>query len=1291
MPRASSGACVRCKRAWTSPNPLVKDPAPENTLKRRGQANFCQPCFSYCSCDPQFKQLSAAEIVTKIDEDQASYDSGLTSWEESRREGGRRSRNPDRSTQVTGEVRNAVSTKQLLGYLWPQALLKKHGLLDLWTKGPRQTIIHFGQKLTGVMREVNGVGAVEVTQDSQIAAVRAHQVCDREADEQDEADDVHQSLTKQLKLTQDDDGNGLLKGKKKGRDDFDDFFGIWGVSGAVSSSGSKDKDNDEDATDAVQTGTPKPNKRPRKEVAKASTFSGAGCRLSGGTTTLTVNAQGGGDDSTTQPDSSTPQFGSSASWLFGGSSKIRGAKGKGAGKGSCKELDLTDKILQQYDNTKVAFASDASFMSITFAKVTTMAEKLQGRSSEECLKLLRDLTASGSGTDTERALSIMRRLSAANSEVAALCQVVSAVHDMEASAATLLEGINEAKSAGISLPGSLHQMYHARALKEECKSGNWQGFLDMLQCAEIGAMFGTGSEQDALIEFQFCSFRSSLSKLLQQEVSPADVQKPDPNVPSPPISEEEKSRREAAKNQAMKARALELANGVKDFLHCFLESPLSATWSQHPSVASFVVEIENLKKVADAACMGEALQLHADDIDTLRSARLSVVNKKAAMHECMTLFPLGQFIQQMCNAGLEAWHRDRALAADLESCITTCSQMKSFTADMLLKGEAPEITIQVPGQAKLCEVVQKMNMIQNTASPLFLQEFSSQVALVETKMQEVRDALFQACARKFHLVCGDAVLGVLSTILSESLTADLTAKLIEKINSAKAFSPCSQALLQKCIGMQAQEVISVVTGVRDFFGAFAAALPGLVALWQAAGDAALFSPSRLLHAEMTKFMAAWASASTRSALQEMAPEIDEKLSAVVRKICENALLPECISFGFINFVVFLTKGDASEDMKTIVGEFQGDEDKVMLDFEGIFEQYSIELARDWYPLQEGDLQLSSSAICAAGSVLPLAKMVVHMSSWTRSISLTTSTALALQKGVSNPKDLFVDCIMTNLGSKEHEAGKFMHCLRRASQGANTTQQQMAAEFVNGCLVKGAHLFLKAIEIATADFRELRDTLHVCYKQFDGLVEFNASLDEGKIDSVLTDRLCQCPSMQKCFLFLSHGPEMLESLQKFLVGLEAAATQGGQGMFRCGSAYQPVAQAANASIQELKAFMVSDWNSKVTIEELKASLNSESKKEVEQQKAASAQRQLKVQEQKAASEGQLKAGTGHLEFGRFYFMVQVDKQKAASSEGQLKARTGHLEFDRFYFMVQVQKQKAASSVCQLKAGPAHTVI
>ena len=270
--------------------------------------------------------------------------------------------------------------------------------------------------------------------------------------------------------------------------------------------------------------------------------------------------------------------------------------------------------------------------------------------------------------------------------------------------------------------------------------------------------------------------------------------------------------------------------------------------------------------------------------------------------------------------------------------------------------------------------------------------------------------------------------------------------------------------------------------------------------------------------------------------------------------------------GFINFVVFLAKGDACEEMDTIVGEFQGDEDKVMLDFTGIYQTYSIELPEDWYPLKQGDVELSSSVICAAGAVLPLAKMLVHLSAWARLLSQTTSTTVALQKPCKRPEDMFSDCVMGLVASKEHGAGKYMLCLRRAAYGANITQQAIAAHFVAASQVKGAKLFLKLMEEAMADYRELLQTLQTFYDQFDGLVEFNAALETGAIDPKLTDRMCNCPAMQKCYLFLAHGTQMVLSLQKFFVSLAAAATPSGQD--------------EKVSIEELKASLSSAADLKV---------------------------------------------------------------------------------------------------------------
>ena len=60
-------------------------------------------------------------------------------------------------------------------------------------------------------------------------------------------------------------------------------------------------------------------------------------------------------------------------------------------------------------------------------QVTEMSEKLASRSTDDLMKSYRELSTTV-GPDAQKALEIMRRLAEANNQVAAMCQVVSALH-----------------------------------------------------------------------------------------------------------------------------------------------------------------------------------------------------------------------------------------------------------------------------------------------------------------------------------------------------------------------------------------------------------------------------------------------------------------------------------------------------------------------------------------------------------------------------------------------------------------------------------------------------------------------------------------------------------------------------------------------------------------------------------------------------------------------------------------------------------------------------------------------
>ena len=488
--------------------------------------------------------MTSKEITAAVAEDEGAYTSELHEYEAGRR-AGKRYRG-EKSTKVTSECRQGLATRKLLGYLWEQSLLKKHGEVDLWESLPKQSVLHMNKMCHGVLREKFVPGAIEIFETSNTEAVRAQVAADCEPDEQDQADQAFQMLGQAVKLTtcEKEGGDGeesaglTLKHSKRAKVDEDDLMSLWGLGGPLASTGASSSRGNKDEG----AGESKP-KRPRTASSKAHAKQHAK-EFSSGSSTDPFQCLGGSSDTASQAEVGVGDFGQGASWLFG--VRSRGPKGKGGGKSggkaANKDLDATEKVLQQHESLKQLLAADSTFLTLTFQKMTAHSEKLHSRRTPELQKTYRELCA---GSTDGRACEVMKKMAAAMSEVSAMCQFVSAFKDQEAAAETMQEGLTEARDAGLDIPTSADKMCKARLLLQLAKAGQHKEFLLLMQSNELEALFG--AEKDEFVEFQFCSFKSAISNILNEEVEAPGFENLDKDTT---VSPEEKQRRETAKSSA---------------------------------------------------------------------------------------------------------------------------------------------------------------------------------------------------------------------------------------------------------------------------------------------------------------------------------------------------------------------------------------------------------------------------------------------------------------------------------------------------------------------------------------------------------------------------------------------------------------------------------------------------------------------------------------------------------------------------------------------------------------------
>ena len=108
--------------------------------------------------------MSGKEIAEKMQNDdtvRSSFKEKVFLWEQRRSEGKRREGGGRSSrTKVQAEESTATQTKEVLGYLWPVALLRQHKVESANKR--LTTITHAGRKIKGLTRLTWVLGAIEM-------------------------------------------------------------------------------------------------------------------------------------------------------------------------------------------------------------------------------------------------------------------------------------------------------------------------------------------------------------------------------------------------------------------------------------------------------------------------------------------------------------------------------------------------------------------------------------------------------------------------------------------------------------------------------------------------------------------------------------------------------------------------------------------------------------------------------------------------------------------------------------------------------------------------------------------------------------------------------------------------------------------------------------------------------------------------------------------------------------------------------------------------------------------------
>ena len=165
----------------------------------------------------------------------------------------------------------SMHTRSLKGYLWTKELCEKKGCGELFKSRSKclTSVQHMGKTVTGILRDVNCLGAIEIYEDSSVSAIRSNVAGEADAMDCDAVSEQNQlftNLIQQIKSQETEDGDGNSGLKAAARKD-DDFLDLWGVSSSVGGPSSSNRNRGSEGTCAEASRPPKKQKITKKLAA----------------------------------------------------------------------------------------------------------------------------------------------------------------------------------------------------------------------------------------------------------------------------------------------------------------------------------------------------------------------------------------------------------------------------------------------------------------------------------------------------------------------------------------------------------------------------------------------------------------------------------------------------------------------------------------------------------------------------------------------------------------------------------------------------------------------------------------------------------------------------------------------------------------------------------------------------------------------------------------------------------------------------------------------------------------
>ena len=834
---AEDDVCKWCQRPFaTTLNPTVKDPSPEDLLKRRTpNSRECRPCHHMIMSDPNYAKLTSGKMQSSM-EDEAfnnTFMNRLAAWEEARRKGKRTRATSADKTMVTAEQSSSMQTREIVGYHWPKWLLKKHGL----PFKKLTSIQHGGKAVLGVTRTEWVLGAIEIVQSSPKTAKRTREHTVSDSDDDDMGKSLYSAMEQQVRSSAkvsdapgQDESELQLKAPVKISSLEDEFASILFGGGQGSSRGSRDPASDEEDGAAAHGR----NRNPKRRASSCSDVPSS----------MASEAQ---DNPLVLPPKIRP------------TGKKQGA--------DARELDKSEAVLLQATQLLTVLQTPDTIMSVQLSKATSLLEKLRQRLTEDLIAVYSDMVRR-EGQES-RAASVWGQLKDKVAVFESTVSFIEALHDEEATAATLSARASQLRSMGVQLPSFVNAAICRRDLDVMAQASKFEEFFKFIDpqhqadypngICSVGIEERADGSDSAILDFQTRSVVQAINGMLLTCWKDPDGP-PSAPIPAaenakapcnPAEAAEAKKKAQLAQNAALDHsvkrlsnflaayEASSVCNRVKTSASAAPAPPTSGPPSSQTSAASEMSvlkdELQRLSMMAKYAISGDHEVLNQDEMDVLSTSRSALIkNRQGNFYRGLTLFPVGMYLSETIAQKVSQAKRDQLLDLELSAAVQISTDLKALTLEHVLK-EKPtgEMDVFVPNSAKICEMTSKWVAALETSSARFREDHAAEFQALGDRVNEIKQVLLLAVAEKTSKEFGEIAQLLVEFCKIDQGSQDQNVKCGGCLTKLANYQPLPKLPLARLLGKTvSQELETCLAASWKFFGCLDKSFPPLIKLSQ---------------------------------------------------------------------------------------------------------------------------------------------------------------------------------------------------------------------------------------------------------------------------------------------------------------------------------------------------------------------------------------------------------------------------------------------------------------------------